>query len=127
MLAEVPAPGPRRGALLIETECSLVSAGTERMLVDFGKAGWLGKARKQPEKVRQVLAKARAEGAVATWRAINAKLSQPIPLGYCNVGVVLHDSDGYSIDVNSSSESIHSEQPTNNHEPITNIAGIRAN
>ncbi len=120
MLAEVPAPGPRRGALLIETECSLVSAGTERMLVDFGKAGWLGKARKQPEKVRQVLAKARAEGAVATWRAINAKLSQPIPLGYCNVGVVLNDSDGYSIDVNSSSESIHSEQPTNNHEPITN-------
>lgn len=89
LLADVPAPGPRRGALLIETSCSLVSAGTERMLVDFGKAGWLGKARKQPEKVRQVLAKIRSDGALVTWRAIRAKLSQPIPLGYCQVGRVI--------------------------------------
>jgi predicted dehydrogenase len=80
--------------LLIETSCSLVSAGTERMLVDFGKAGWLGKARKQPEKVRQVLAKIRADGALVTLRAIRAKLAQPIPLGYCQVGRVLAAGDG---------------------------------
>ena len=59
------------------------------MLVDFGKAGWLGKARRQPEKVRAVLDKVRSEGLVATWRAVRAKLEQPIPLGYCNAGVVV--------------------------------------
>lgn len=85
----VPAPGPRPGALLIRTSCSLISAGTERMLVDFGKAGWIGKARQQPEKVRAVLAKIRANGFAETWRAVRSKLAQPIPLGYCQVGVVV--------------------------------------
>jgi hypothetical protein len=66
-----------------------VSAGTERMLVDFGKAGWLGKARQQPEKVRAVINKIRSEGALATWQAVRAKLGAPIALGYCNVGVVV--------------------------------------
>lgn len=88
-LEEVPAPGPVAGALLIQTSQSLVSAGTERMLVNFGKAGWLGKARQQPEKVRSVLAKVRAEGPIATWNAVRSKLNQPIPLGYCQVGRVL--------------------------------------
>lgn len=88
-LAAVPAPGPAAGRLLIRTHCSLVSAGTERMLVDFGKAGWLGKARQQPEKVRAVLNKVRSEGALATWRAIQSKLEQPIPLGYCQAGTVV--------------------------------------
>lgn len=88
-LAAVPSPGPAPGRLLIRTHCSLVSAGTERMLVDFGKAGWLGKARQQPEKVRAVLNKVRSEGALATWRAIRSKLEQPIPLGYCQVGTVV--------------------------------------
>ena len=47
-VAEVPAPGAGRGQLLIRTTCTLVSAGTERMLVDFGKAGFIDKARQQP-------------------------------------------------------------------------------
>lgn len=88
-LEEVPAPGPSAGALLIRTSHSLVSAGTERMLVNFGKAGWLGKIRQQPEKVRAVWAKVRAEGPLATWSAVRSKLNQPIPLGYCQVGRVL--------------------------------------
>jgi predicted dehydrogenase/threonine dehydrogenase-like Zn-dependent dehydrogenase len=89
MVLDVPAPGPQRGALLIRTTQSLISAGTERMLVDFGKAGWLGKARQQPEKVRAVLNKIRANGLLETVRAVRSKLSQPIPLGYCQVGVVV--------------------------------------
>lgn len=89
MLVEVPAPGPAAGSLLIRTSRSLVSAGTERMLVNFGKAGWLGKIRQQPEKVRAVLGKVRAEGPVATWSAVRSKLNQPIPLGYCQVGRVV--------------------------------------
>lgn len=88
-VVHTPAPGPRPGALLIRTSRSLVSAGTERMLVDFGKAGWIGKARQQPEKVRAVLAKLRSNGVAETLRAVRAKLSQPIPLGYCQVGRVV--------------------------------------
>jgi predicted dehydrogenase len=89
LLENVPAPGPGAGSLLIQTTCSLVSAGTERMLVNFGRAGWLGKIRQQPEKVRAVLAKVRAEGPLATWSAVRSKLNQPIPLGYCQVGRVI--------------------------------------
>ena len=75
--------------MLIRTTRSVVSLGTERMLVEFGRAGWWGNVRQQPEKFRQVLAKARAEGWWATWQAIRQKLAQPIPLGYCHVGEVL--------------------------------------
>jgi predicted dehydrogenase len=87
-LAEVPCPRVGRGALLIRTSCTLISAGTERMLVDFGKANPLEKARQQPEKVRQVLEKVRTDGLVPTLEAVRNKLEQPLPLGYCNVGVV---------------------------------------
>lgn len=88
MLAEVPAPGVRAGHLLIETRASLVSIGTEKMLIDFGKSGWIDKARKQPDKVRQVIEKIKTDGLFPTLEAVKAKLDQPIPLGYCNVGVV---------------------------------------
>ncbi|NBX34268.1 dehydrogenase, partial [bacterium] len=65
-LIDVPAPGPRRGRLLVRARCSLVSLGTERMLVEFGRGSWLSKARKQPEKFRALLAKGRSEGLLAT-------------------------------------------------------------
>lgn len=88
VLADVPAPGvPARG-LQIATRCSLISAGTERMLVEFGRAGWLDKMRQQPAKVRQVLDKVRTDGLLPTIEAVRSKLDQPLPLGYCNVGVV---------------------------------------
>jgi len=88
-LLAVPAPGPRPGRLLVRATCSLVSLGTERMLVEFGRGGWLSKARQQPEKFRAVLAKARSEGIFATIAVVRSKLAQPIPLGYCHVGQVL--------------------------------------
>ena len=88
-LLAVPAPGPRSGRLLVRATRSLVSLGTERMLVEFGRGGWLSKARQQPEKFRAVLAKARSEGVFATIAAVRSKLAQPIPLGYCHVGQVL--------------------------------------
>lgn len=87
-LVEAPAPQARRGRLLIDTTVSLISTGTERMLVDFGKAGLVAKARQQPEKVRQVLDKVATDGLLTTVDAVRSKLGQPIPLGYCNVGVV---------------------------------------
>jgi predicted dehydrogenase/NADPH:quinone reductase-like Zn-dependent oxidoreductase len=88
ILAEVPEPALRAGSVRILSSRSLISAGTERMLVEFGRAGWLDRARKHPERVRQVLDKVRADGAVATLEAVRSKLDQTIPLGYCNVGVV---------------------------------------
>ena len=88
-LLDVPAPGPRRGRLLVRATRSLVSLGTERMLVEFGRGGWLSKARQQPEKFRAVLAKIRSEGFFATLNAVRSKLAQPIPLGYCHVGQVV--------------------------------------
>jgi predicted dehydrogenase len=87
-LAEVPAPSVVSGQLLICATASLVSAGTERMLVEFGKANWLDKARQQPDKVRMVLDKVRTDGVAATFDAVQSKLDQPLALGYCNVGRV---------------------------------------
>ena len=58
----------------------LVSAGTERMLVDFGKASWIDKARQQPDKVQQVFEKARTDGLFTTLDAVQSKLDQPLPL-----------------------------------------------
>lgn len=88
ILEEVPAPQVKAGNLLIKTTRSLVSLGTERMLVEFGKAGFINKAKQQPDKVKQVLDKMKAEGIIPTLEAVFNKLNQPLPLGYCNVGVV---------------------------------------
>ena len=87
-IAEAPAPAVSREALLIHSTISLISAGTERMLVDFGRASYLEKARQQPEKVRMVLDKVRTDGLMTTIEAVQSKLAQPLPLGYSNVGIV---------------------------------------
>jgi len=88
-IEDVPCPAVGRGHVLIRTTASLVSAGTERMLVDFGKAGWIEKARSQPDKVRQVLDKIRTDGLMPTMEAVFNKLDEPLPLGYCNAGTVV--------------------------------------
>lgn len=93
-VAEVPAPQCRRGTLLIRTHRTLVSSGTERMLVEFGRSGLLGKAMQQPERVREVLDKMRTDGVAPTLEAVRSKLDQPLPLGYCNVGTVLEVGEG---------------------------------
>ena len=87
-LADVPPPRASAGCALVHTAITLVSAGTERMLVDFGKANWIDKARQQPDKVRMVLEKVRTDGLATTIEAVQSKLDQPLALGYCNVGVV---------------------------------------
>src|SRR5690606_32731513 len=88
-LAEVPCPINKAGHLLIKSSVTLVSAGTERMLLDFGKASMLQKARQQPDKVKMVLDKVRTDGLAPTLDAVRSKLDQPLPLGYCNAGVIL--------------------------------------
>lgn len=87
-ITEAPAPKVSTGSLLIDTAITLISAGTERSLVDFGKASMIDKARQQPEKVKMVLEKVKTDGLMTTVDAVKSKLAQPLPLGYCNVGVV---------------------------------------
>ena len=87
-LVEAPAPQSRAGHLLIDASVSLISTGTERMLVEFGRANLIDKARKQPDKVKQVLEKIGTDGLLTTVDAVRSKLGQPIPLGYCHVGRV---------------------------------------
>ena len=85
VLEEVPVPQVRAGYVLVKTSRSLVSLGTERMLVEFGKANLIDKARQQPDKVKQVLDKIKTDGLQPTLEAVFNKLGQPLPLGYCNV------------------------------------------
>ena len=99
-LEDVPVPCAALGKLLIRTRVSLVSAGTERMLVRFGKSNLLSKARQQPDRVRAVLDKARTDGVAATYDAVKSKLDQSLALGYCNVGHVVecgHGVDGFEL------------------------------
>jgi predicted dehydrogenase len=88
-LVEVPAPRALAGSVLIASRRSLISAGTERTLVNFGRASLIEKARQQPEKVRLALDKVRADGLFATIEAVRSKLDQPLALGYSNAGVVI--------------------------------------
>ena len=94
VLEEVPVPQVKSGYVLVKTSCSLVSLGTERMLVEFGKANLIDKARQQPDKVKQVLDKIKTDGLQPTLEAVFNKLGQPLPLGYCNSGVVVAVGNG---------------------------------
>ncbi|MBN2181530.1 MAG: bi-domain-containing oxidoreductase [Sedimentisphaerales bacterium] len=88
-IEELPCPQTSDGQVLIKTRASVISAGTERMLLDFGRANLITKARQQPEKVRQVIDKIKTDGFLPTLDAVFRKLDEPLPLGYCNSGVVL--------------------------------------
>jgi hypothetical protein len=80
-ILDVPVPAAGYGRALIQTSATLVSAGTERMMLDFGKAGLIEKAGQQPEKVKQVLDKIRTDGLLPTVEAVFNKLDEPMPLG----------------------------------------------
>tara|TARA_Y100000768_G_C23986485_1_gene689166 strand:+ start:1582 stop:3705 length:2124 start_codon:yes stop_codon:yes gene_type:complete len=89
VLADIPIPICKSNGVLIQTSKTLVSLGTEKMLVDFGKGSLIQKARQQPEKVKDVYRKVKTEGLLNTLNAVRNKLEKPIPLGYCNVGKVV--------------------------------------
>jgi predicted dehydrogenase/threonine dehydrogenase-like Zn-dependent dehydrogenase len=93
-LVDVPVPLCQPGHLSVATRRSLISSGTERALVEFGQASLLAKARAQPARVRQVLDKIYTNGLLPTVEAVFARLDRPLPLGYCNAGVVLEVGEG---------------------------------
>ena len=86
---DVPIPNLKKNHIQIQTNKSLISAGTEKMLIEFGKANYLNKIRLQPEKFKQAINKLKTDGIKPTLDAIFNKLEQPLPLGYCNVGEIV--------------------------------------
>ena len=95
-IVDVPCPKNTKSHILIATRKTVVSAGTERMLVNFGKASYINKAKQQPDKVKMVLNKIVTDGLMTTIDAVKSKLDQPLQLGYCNAGVILESNiDGF--------------------------------
>lgn len=95
-IADVPVPRPSQGTALVRTVASLVSTGTERMVIEFAKQGLLGKAKSRPDLVRDVLNKARQEGLLTTIEAAMNKLDQPMALGYSSAGTIVQTGPGLS-------------------------------
>ena len=93
-VVEAPVPARQEGHVLIRTQRTLISAGTERMLVDFSRASMFKRARQQPEKVKMLFDKMRTDGIMAAIDAVRSKLDQPLALGYCNVGTVIEVGAG---------------------------------
>ena len=87
-VVEVPIPQVQSGMALVHTQASLVSAGTERMLVEFAGKSLVGKALSRPDLVHQLVDKARREGVLSTVEAAFNRLDQPMPLGYSSSGVI---------------------------------------
>lgn len=87
-LKQVPDPRVRAGHLLVATRASLISAGTERMVIDFARKSLAAKASARPDLVRKVLDKARRDGLLSTFKAVMARLDEPLPLGYSAAGTI---------------------------------------
>lgn len=95
-IADVPEPALRAGGLLVRNAASLISAGTEKMVLDFGGRSLIGKARARPDLVRQTLNKVKRDGVAATLQTVMTRLDQPIPLGYSSAGIVAEVGAGVS-------------------------------
>ena len=93
-LAEVPVPAIKSGGVLIRNVASLISAGTEKLLLDLAKKSLLGKAIARPDLVKQVINKAKAEGIKEAYRQALSRLDTPFPLGYSCAGEVMEVGEG---------------------------------
>jgi predicted dehydrogenase/threonine dehydrogenase-like Zn-dependent dehydrogenase len=96
-LVQLPVPAAQPGNLLIQSRTSLISAGTEKMLVEFSRSSLIGKAKAQPDKVRQVLDKVRTEGLLPTLETVFNRLDEPLPLGYCNAGKIVETCERVNV------------------------------
>ena len=92
-VVDIPVPSHGNSEYLIKSSKSLISIGTERMLIEFGNANYLQKALQQPEKVKMVLEKIKNEGLASAYDAVSSKLNEPLQLGYCNVGTIEKSSN----------------------------------
>ncbi|NMC53996.1 MAG: zinc-binding alcohol dehydrogenase, partial [Chloroflexi bacterium] len=93
-VVDVPVPQPRPGTALVRTQASLVSAGTERMVVEFAEKSLVGKAQSRPDLVKQVINKALREGILPTIESAFNRLDQPMTLGYSSAGIIVETGPG---------------------------------
>lgn len=93
-LQEVPAPACKTGGLLVQNMASLISVGTEKLMIEMGQKSLLGKARARPELVRQAWAKAKKEGFFSVYKEAMGRLDEPLPLGYSAAGIVIEVGAG---------------------------------
>jgi predicted dehydrogenase/threonine dehydrogenase-like Zn-dependent dehydrogenase len=94
LVSEVPVPTPLAGQALVRVSASLVSAGTERMLVEFAEKSLIGKARSRPDLLRQVLDKMKRDGVISTLQSAFNRLDQPMALGYSSAGTIVELGSG---------------------------------
>ncbi len=111
-ILEVPSPQKSEDKIIVQNQCSLISTGTESYVVNFGKAGWINKARQQPDRVKDVLNKIKSSGFKETFRAIKTKLDYPMVMGYSAVGTVIHANEKFSLSKGDRvfTNSVHQEQ-----------------
>jgi len=86
---EVPKPTLKSGGILVENHYSLVSAGTEKTIIDFAKKSLVGKAKSRPDLLKQVIDKMKTDGLITTYKSAMRRLGEPVPLGYSSVGEVI--------------------------------------
>ena len=120
-VTEVPIPSPQTGQALVQVAASLVSAGTERMLVEFGEKSLVGKARSRPDLVRQVLDKMRREGLVSTLEATFNRLDSPMSLGYSSAGTITALGAGIQVGLAGGKEYITDSQ----HNPAVGYLALQ--
>ena len=96
-ILEVPSPSKDSNKIRVTNEFSLISTGTESLIVNFGRASWLNKAKQQPDRVKDVINKIKASGISQTYKAIKNKLNLPMPMGYSAVGIISHDNKKYNL------------------------------
>jgi polar amino acid transport system substrate-binding protein len=97
---ELPPPALKPGGVLVRTSCSLISAGTEKTIVETAQSSLVGKARSRPDLVRQVFDSFKREGVSSTYEKVKAKLNQSKALGYSASGVVTavgRDADEFRV------------------------------
>ena len=111
-IIELPPPRLKKGEVLIRSKFSLISSGTERMLVNFGKSNLILKAKNQPEKVSEVISKIKSEGIFNTLEAVNNKLDKPLPLGFCNAGIIVEVVSSFKVGDRVVSNGYHAELVT---------------
>lgn len=115
-IEDLPEPSLKENFIKIKNICSVISPGTEKMLVQFGQANLLQKALSQPERVKDVISKVQTDGFISTFEAVQSKLQEPIPLGYSSAGIIIESrSPNFSIGDRVISNGPHSEIVTVNH------------
>lgn len=93
-IRELPAPGLMGPGVLVANRTSLISAGTERHMIEFGSKSLVGKAQSRPDLVRQVLERVKREGLLKTWELVKSQLDVEIAMGYSSAGDVLLAGQG---------------------------------